>query len=524
VDVKPGENKYGLYETMDNVYAPSKMGTTNLFLDQPAHIQEASQLAEQVETGLNRIYNFSASPQELTEVKILLSRNPSLAGTPQAQAVENAVDYINKSYTSIKTAETELNNVRDGFLWPILYKDAEGNQPYFKMLYKEREALAKDRGFLPGELLPGDTPFYRLPKDDINALTEEAGKTVERQIMEEANKRLKKLGGSPIDLNSFTFQSDSFSSSLGRSTPGFEQVVKDAVEPVEMKALEASTRIKRHIKPVIEEVSRLLNSNKLYAGQHPTVTQGTYPIGFARFTEHQATVPGHGTLQGRHYHELQSDLAQDIRSKGAKTGNVEKDKVEFDSLSEKRQKIMLDLVDNPPATEQARAAVDVELAKLDDRIGKLNNRMIAAKRGGQTYYLEEPFAGTENRSSVVQQLLMKNAIQAAMREGQNFVTFPGTSSAQAHLYEGVRNNLKQVIKDLGGEKSGLELQMIELPPTTKEVTNKRTGQPTHEVGKPLNAVGIVWGPEAAARITKNGIPFAKGGMVERNTSDNRRYL
>ena len=66
--------------------------------------------------------------------------------------------------------------------------------------------------------------------------------------------------------------------------------------------------------------------------------------------------------------------------------------------------------------------------------------------------------------------------------------------------------------------------MIELPPTTQEVFNKRTNKPTHELGKPLNAFGVVWGPEAAARILENGIPFAKGGMVERNTSDNRRYL
>jgi hypothetical protein len=43
-------------------------------------------------------------------------------------------------------------------------------------------------------------------------------------------------------------------------------------------------------------------------------------------------------------------------------------------------------------------------------------------------------------------------------------------------------------------------------------------------GSVLQTLGVTWDPGAAARILENGIPFAKGGMVERNTSDNRRYL
>jgi len=95
---------------------------------------------------------------------------------------------------------------------------------------------------------------------------------------------------------------------------------------------------------------------------------------------------------------------------------------------------------------------------------------------------------------------------------------------QSQLYEGVLNNLRQVVKDLGGEKSGLEIRMIELPPTTQKVVNPRTGLYTHPVGTPLNAVGLVWGPAAAERITKTGVPFKNGGMVERHINDNRKYL
>jgi hypothetical protein len=34
---------------------------------------------------------------------------------------------------------------------------------------------------------------------------------------------------------------------------------------------------------------------------------------------------------------------------------------------------------------------------------------------------------------------------------------------------------------------------------------------------------IAWSPEAAQKLQKSGIPFAKGGMVERNNHDNRSY-
>ena len=519
-DVKPGDSAYGIYEGVDNVYAPLRMGTTNLFIDQPAALKEASKQAENLEAKLNSIYNFNAALPELVEIKTLLNNNPKLAGTPQGKAMDTAIDYINKSYTSIQKAPDEINAISNGFLYPILYTNAKGDKPYFDMLRQEAELLARLRG-----VMSGDRPYYSLSNDVQKFLEAEAAPKIERKIMEEANERLQRnFGSDPVDLSEVRFYNPGEDKNFGRNTPGFEKIIEDAIEPVWLDVQEAKKRIARHIKDPIAQVKKLLDAEKLYTGQHPTVTKDQYPIGFARFTEHEIQVPDQGMLKGRHYHELQSDLAQDIRGKGPKTGNIEKDKIEFDLLSEKRQKMMLNLVDNPPATEKARAAIDVEMAKLDDRIGKLNNRMIAAKRGDQTYYLEEPFAGTENRSSIVQQLLMKNAIQATMREGLNFVTFPGTASAQAHLYEGVRNNLKQVIKDLGGEKSGLELKMIELPPTTQEVFNKRTNKPTHELGKPLNAFGVVWGPEAAARILENGIPFAKGGMVERNTSDNRRYL
>jgi hypothetical protein len=53
---------------------------------------------------------------------------------------------------------------------------------------------------------------------------------------------------------------------------------------------------------------------------------------------------------------------------------------------------------------------------------------------------------------VVQQMMIKNAIGAAMQRGVNAVTFPGKESAQAQLYEKLYPNLKQAAKDY---RSGL---------------------------------------------------------------------
>lgn len=118
----------------------------------------------------------------------------------------------------------------------------------------------------------------------------------------------------------------------------------------------------------------------------------------------------------------------------------------------------------------------------------------------------EVFPNMPENRRVVQQLGMKNAISAAINRGDQFVTFPGKESAKPQLYEGVRDNLKQVSKDLG---PGFEVR----PFTFKNAE-----------GEDLQHWGITWGPEAAARIQKSGVPFKDGGAVERVTDDNRRYL
>jgi hypothetical protein len=119
---------------------------------------------------------------------------------------------------------------------------------------------------------------------------------------------------------------------------------------------------------------------------------------------------------------------------------------------------------------------------------------------------KEVFPNMAENRRVVQQLGIKNAISAALNRGDQFVTFPGKESEKPQLYESVRDNLKQVAKDLG---PGFEVR----PFTFRDAD-----------GYSLQHWGITWGPEAAARVQKQGVPFKDGGMVERQPQDSRKYL
>jgi hypothetical protein len=282
--------------------------------------------------------------------------------------------------------------------------------------------------------------------------------------------------------------------------------------------------IKKYTGDSTKKVAADLEKARLYEGKHKTVAGEPYPIGFTRFSEHEANIGGQ-TLQGRHFHEIQSDLSKDVKRQGSSSGSKAADQTEYDGLQEELNQIKTSMKDALTKAEDARQAgqdaapyrataetIGKSLPALESRVRTLDNRM---RNPSASYALQEPFAGFETNSNVRSQLLMKNAIYSAMKDGKNFATFPGEESAQAQLYVGkVMPNLKQIAKDLGGDKAGISVTPIQLPPATKG----------NAPGVPVTAWGITWSPEAAARITQTGMPFAKGGMVERRSDDNRRYL
>jgi hypothetical protein len=316
--------------------------------------------------------------------------------------------------------------------------------------------------------------------------------------MQKGSDRLVAMGGEPVDVAGFMQRHANHPSPIlaGGSDAALQEQLKNVTIPIQEGINAALNRVRQNIHTAYDKVYDEIRPYTGYKGQHEGVTNKEInPIGFSRYTEHTVDMGGK-QLNGRHVHELQSDLAQDVRELGHKGKSVEKDREELATLKAKFD-----------ATDELDPTQKIERAKLDQRIDTLERRISVNAPG--KYSLEQPFAGFETSPAVEMQLLMKNAIQSTMRASQDFVTFPGKESSKASLYEKVLPNLKQVVKDLGGEKAGFDIKPITLP-------NPGKNEPT--------VWGVVWSPETAAKTLEKGIPFKKGGMVERKNNDNRRYL
>jgi hypothetical protein len=340
-----------------------------------------------------------------------------------------------------------------------------------------------------------DPVLYNRTKYDI--LKQEESKLIE-ELMQKGSDKLVALGGNPVDVKAFVQRhaNDPNLYHAGGADDIIKEHLRNNVTPINDGIAAAFKRVKENIGGVYSKVEEQLQPYTGYAGRHRSVTGGdNMPIGFSRFTEHAVDIDGR-QLKGRHVHELQSDLYRDTKELGPKGGALEKDQAELATLKSK-----LAGVDELDPTQK------LEKIKLDKRVKALESRVAATSPG--KYSLEQPFAGFETNSPVRMQLLIKNAIQSSIRAGQDFVTFPGKESKQAQLYEKLLPNLKQAVKDLGGEKAGFEIKPITLPNPT---------------GDSPTVYGVIWSPETAAKAIEKGVPFNKGGMVERKTDDNRRYL
>jgi hypothetical protein len=233
-----------------------------------------------------------------------------------------------------------------------------------------------------------------------------------------------------------------------------------------------------------------------YKGQHTALRDSPdNPISFSRFSEHTTDIPGIGKADGIYVNELQSDLLDDLRKKGVKGGSLEKDEKKLRELE-----------------SRMRGTTDpTERDAIESKMRNLRTRLFEGMGPNNTpnagfYELSGSFPGMESSPQVTQQLMVKNAVSGAMQMGKQFVAFPGAESKQAQLYEKLGPNLKSVVKDLG---PGFELRDVTLrDPDGKQLMHK----------------AIVWGPEAAARVQKKGVPFKDGGAVERQTADHRKYL
>lgn len=525
------------HQGQDNVWG-APLGTTNLYLEQAPEVVAASQLFDQAAVNLGRLgpkSSYALSSDSLANARNFLAEEGITKFVPPevVQSLGAKLDKVQPSVLDIKNKSEILRNIRQGMLYPVLYKNPEvaqgalGGQPFFRFTKEAETALQQEA--IAQKIARGTDPhqaFMEVHADSnfYNQMRDKSQRVATQKVYELVSQDMQNLGIAPpemlrsIDFNTIALpEGVSSADEILRNIPEFKLGVDDALEPAVQRIHEAEKRVRSFLSSDINAVGEALEKVRPYEGRHRAITTQPHPIGFTRFSEHEATIPGMGEVQGRHFHELQSDLSKDMRKSGTTSGNAAKDKAEYDRLNEEVRKLrqqsfpdtgeFSDVNEFTKAQKKWEAAQASKTQSMDKRISVLGTRL----RENPGYSLEEPFAGFETNQMVRQQLLMKNAIQSAMRDGKRFATFPGNESAKPALYaDKVQPNLKQVIKDLGGEKSGLELRQIELPPDKD--------------GRPITATGVVWSPEAAARIMKTGVPFAKGGSVERLSADTRRYL
>jgi hypothetical protein len=490
-----------MYDDSDNIFRGSKpiAGAMNLYLKETPEMLSDMQEIANLKKGLTDVLYGSASPEKIKNINLFIESSPLAAKIPELGQLKQRLESALPTYERFGKMQNELKDINNLLRYPLSYKENGFN--YFAEL--DRRAAAATANLPDG---------IQKQVATSNARVLEEPKLLQ-ELLQKGSDKLVALGGEPIDVTGFMTRHGLFDApevgNYGILKPHKNSVallpisddvlaaqVRESALPLEDGIKAALNRVQQKLR---EDTSRLEDAVQPYTGyggRHRSVTGGdNMPIGFSRYTEHTVDLNGQ-QLNGRHVHELQSDLSRDVRELGPKGGTLEKDQAELATLKSK-----LAGVDELDPTQQ------IEKTKLDKRIDALERRISLTAPG--KYSLEQPFADFEKNPTVRMQLLIKNAIQSSIRAGQDFVTFPGKESAKPKLYEKLLPNLKQAVKDLGGEKAGFEIKPITLP-------NPNGDSPT--------VWGVVWSPETAAKVIDKGVPFNKGGMVERNTDDNRRYL
>jgi hypothetical protein len=490
-----------MYDDSDNIFRGSKpiAGAMNLYLKETPEMLSDMQEIANLKKGLTDVLYGSASPEKIKNINSFIESSPLAAKIPELGQLKQRLESALPTYERFGKMQNELKDINNLLRYPLSYKGNGFN--YFAEL--DRRAAAATANLPDG---------IQKQVATSNARVLEEPKLLQ-ELLQKGSDKLVALGGEPIDVTGFMTRHGLFNApevgNYGILKPHKNSVallpisddvlaaqVRESALPLEDGIKAALNRVQQKLR---EDTSRLEDAVQPYTGyggRHRSVTgNDNMPIGFSRYTEHTVDLNGQ-QLNGRHVHELQSDLSRDVRELGPKGGTLEKDQAELATLKSK-----LAGVDELDPTQQ------IEKTKLDKRIDALERRISLTAPG--KYSLEQPFADFEKNPTVRMQLLIKNAIQSSIRAGQDFVTFPGKESAKPKLYEKLLPNLKQAVKDLGGEKAGFEIKPITLP-------NPNGDSPT--------VWGVVWSPETAAKVIDKGVPFNKGGMVERNTDDNRRYL
>jgi hypothetical protein len=488
------------HQTADNVWG-KELGTTNLYLEQPAKKEVLFNTYDELKDALTEfVENSAAQPTVLGLEKMKKALNDQkieeVVGTELVAKLKSNFNKAEKNIRLVDKYDNQIYNIKMGFTRPVLYKTGElsvkyqtDNQPFFKYQQEFLDNLvtkAQERLMQQGAITPvtaktnAMNEVYNSPNFTQTHRQSEIYAMKKVQELALADARNLGIDSPNLALVDWTGYETGISS-YPTATTAFTKSVDDVLEPSIVTLHEANKQVQRLLSDDIKQFSKVLKNEGAYRpDRHGSIAPGPHPIGFTRFSEHETTVPGMGTIEGRHFHELQSDLSKDMRTKGATFGSAAKDQAEYDKLINQIKQTRDPITDELRVLEEekirgisSRQLSNTRYQEIEERqktlrkifnaeikpLEKRVNTLIGRLNDKTPYSLEEPFAGFETNQMVRQQLLMKNAIQAAMRDGKRFATFPGKESDQPQLYVGkVLPNLKQVIKDLGGEKAGFELR------------------------------------------------------------------
>jgi hypothetical protein len=521
---EPGTVGYTYHDTDNVYYSPSTktppMGVISLHLPVTEEIKQGRELKSIL--------------TDLVDMKLNVN-HPSVESNSIVKNMDNAVNLINEHYGGMTRAGIDAKGIAD-----FVKTKQKELVPYLDQI---PEYLKLKKQFQYPLSYTDPARFSRLV--DIKAKEgeslDEVGDVTEDLRREAGAKILNFFSdvGIPKYSNSI-FKDVSRAEtpiSQGENYPTYMEMEFGAAEDAINRQLRIfQNDVAPEIKNLNETIPRALSPRVGHGDLFTNNSKEANPIVFSRFIDQSGYI-NKQKMDGMYVPELQSDLFRDVKSRGTLGKNAADDAPKLQKLKDEQKAIDVQLQELRDQYAQLKVRSPQDTNKMSQLRNMWSQKQEAISAlGDKTYDVTPAFAGMENSPQVVQQLAAKNAVIAGIQRGKSFVAFPGAESDQAQLYEKLPRNLDQIIKDLG---PGFIRQIVELPlpegvhhsklyqmnaaGTLKYPTDARGMVLQNEPGRMLSEA-IVWSPEAAARILKQGVRFNHGGSVERQSDDNRRYL
>lgn len=488
---EPEQGKF--YQSMDNPRPSEPLGTINLLED----VDPKASLSSSVSEDLARLKHVVTQPfyfsyRKPGDMDLLATylRGPLIGRPDLADSVKGFETKIAK----LDDRVTSLQNDRDAHKYIYTGSSKAGLDGATEIRKAQEKLLPKL--LQENNLDPAQYQYnFQLPGPIRDTLDEVVRQAVSTKIAKTISK---KYGFKYKDI------------------PSFEKTMEGLYEQARIKKQVEMVDAGRMFEDELQVAINKTSAQGPYAGQHSSITGiSNNPIAFSRFLEVELPADKKGKTKGIFVTELQSDRFDDLRKLGPKGGSASDDIQEFDKLDQQIDSVVRqarqflgnrNFKDLSEIEQKKYLEFGIEENKLVQRKNQLAERFNNKQGDPEAYSVAEAFPGMERMPQVSQQLMIKNAVAAAIQRKNQFVLFPGADSAQAQLYEKLPFNIKTVVKDLG---PGFEVKKVPME---------------SENGDIVERLGIFWDQKAASRVAKEGVRFAKGGSVDKNDLPDQKYI